>query len=291
MAYKSETGSKEPVFSFYRLFIPNNPTEMSDLSILRKEIRKILSEMVQLNEAQKKPEVDEFINSYFTKANFFIQGEPVLSEKASSELSVECADELRSVISQMQNSNLTYENFYILKLSEFLLHTQGKNLTLSFENPERSKDSLFKEMVAKSFVVYVYHDIIFRVLPYNENFSTDAKLEAEAEKFIKSPEFDLIFGTEKQRAKFVGEIKTLYFEKKIKVFTNYFNPVARKKEEPYAIAKKAYRANTSLVHKVFGTGTIKAAEKFKNQGEDDYYMVQVDFPKHGIKKIKMPIAD
>lgn len=262
---------------------------MSDLSSLRKEIRKILSEMVQLNEAQKKPEVDEFINSYFAKANFFIKGEPVGSEKASSELSRECTDELSSVISQIQRSNLPYENFYILKLSEFLLHTPSGNVSLSFENSERSEGSFFKE-IAKSFIVYVYHDTIFRVLPYNENFSTDAKLEAEANKFIKSQEFDKIFGTATQRAKFVGEIKTMYFEKRIKVFTDYFNPVAREKEEPYAIAKKAYRANTPLIHKVFGTGIIKAAEKIKKQGEDDYYMVQVDFPKHGVKKIKMPIA-
>jgi hypothetical protein len=267
---------------------------MSDFNKLRTEIRRIMSEMVQLNEARKTSEVDDFVNSYFRNANFFTDGEPVLSQMATEELINECADELRSVISQIQSGNLPYENFYILKLSDFLLKSSGY-LKLTFENTEISGNSLFKP-IASSFLVYVYHDTIFRVVPYNEKFDTETKIENDANKFIQSPEFDQIFGTPKQRAKFIGEIKTMYFEKKIKVYTNYFNPVDMgkkadsEKKGDYAKEKKLYRPNTPLIHKIFGKGIIKSAKKVKDQGDDNYYILDVDFPEHGSKRIRMKSA-
>ena len=268
---------------------------MSNLSKLRTEIRRILSEMIQLNEAQKTSEVDDFVNSYFTNANFFTDGNPVLSQMATDELRSECTDELRSIISQIQRSNFPYENFYVLKLSDFFLKSRDL-IKLTFENPNSSRNSIFKE-ISDTFMVYVYHDTIFRVLPYSENFHTEAKIEADVRKFIESPEFDKIFGTKTQRAKFTGEIKTLYFDKKIKVFTNYFNPVAPEKKDgeekkgPFAKEKKAYRPNTPLIHKIFGKGTIKASKKMKGEGNEDYYVVDVDFPALGVKRIRMKAAD
>lgn len=269
--------------------------KMSSLRKFRAQIRQIIAEMTLINEAQKTPEVDSFIKGYFSKVNFFVAGTQVTDPKTIFELAEECSSELRSQINSAQSSDFNYEDFYILKFSDFIAKTTEGNKRITFEDPEMSTKSIFRD-VATSFIVYVYHNTLFRIMPYNEAMQTDAKLEAEAKRLTESAEFQNLFSLPKQKAKFTGEIKTLWFEKKIRIYSQQLNPPTEKEQPaekdrmPHATEKKAYRPNTPLIHKIFGKGNIISSEKRKDESGESYFIVQVDFPKVGIKRIKMNAA-
>lgn len=250
--------------------------------------------MAVISESQKNPEVDDFVNKFFRRANFFVSGKMIMDEIAKNELVTECTSELKVQVNQAQSGELNYENFYILKLSDFLLKTPEGFVPLTFEDTESETESIFRE-ISTSFVIYAYHDTLFKILPYNEEKHPDAKLEAEAIKFIKSPNFEKIFGTQKQRAKLTGEIKVLDFGRRIRIYTEYFNPKPSEKEmpaekTPFAKSKKTYRPNTPFLHKIFGKGMIKSTKKVKEDIDGVVYNLEIDFPGYGVKKIQMKAA-
>lgn len=270
---------------------------MYNIERLRQQIRQIISEAVMISESQKTPEVDNFIDNYFRNALFFVDGHPLPSEIAKRELRIECPAEVKRIISQMQTGNLQYDNFYVLKLSRFVIVTPSSTINLSFENPTSNENEIFRD-TATSFLVYGYHDTLFKVVPYNENFYSEAKVKSSVEQYLKSPEFQNDFSTKTQRAKFTGEIKFFEFDRKIKIYTDYFNikvQVGSQAQEPtektpFAKSKKSYRPNTPLLHKIFGKGIIKATEKVREEPDGIVYNLDVEFPDYGLKKIRMKSA-
>lgn len=259
----------------------------------------MISEMVVISESQKTAEVDDFVNRYFQRANFFVSGKMVTDEVAKKELITECTSELRQQVNQAQSGELKYDDLYILKLSEFLIKTPEGFLPLTFEDTESESQSIFRD-TATSFVIYAYHDTLFKIVPYHDVMHTDARLETQASFFLKSPAFDRTFGTDKQRAKFTGEIKVLDFGRRIRVYTEFFNTQANDQQAsiekspvektPFTKAKKSYRPNTPFIHKVFGKGMIKTTTKVRKEPDGDVYNLEIDFPDYGIKKIQAKAA-
>lgn len=267
---------------------------MSNLENLRKQIRQIISEIAVISESQKRPEVDNFIDDFFRKAIFYIDGYPLPSEIAKRELASECPIQLKRMVNQVQSGNLEYENFYVIKLGRFVATTAKGDLKISFEEPGSSDSGLFKD-ISTSFLLYGYHDTLFKVVPYNENYYVEAKIQADVERYLQSPDFQQDFSTKTQRAKFVGEIKFLEFDRRIKVYTEYFNqkslaPQQPAEKAPFAKSKKSYRPNTPLLHKIFGKGVIKASKKVREEPDGVVYNLEVDFPNYGVKTIQMKSA-
>lgn len=259
---------------------------MPQLNEIRLKIRSLIKEISLINELQKIPAINDYISKFFRNANFYLNGEPVLSEIAKKELESECASSLRLEVLDLEKSNFDFQNFYIIKFSDFYLKTSQGRQKLTFADIETNKEALFTEFTT-SFAVYIFNDKIFRIFPYNENLQTDGALESKAKGFISSKEFQDMFGTDTQKAKFTGEIITRTISKPIIVFSNYFSPATQLKKDPDSkpfIEKKSYRTNSKFVHDLFGTGNIVSVKRVKNPERDGYYLT-IDFPKKGLRKI------
>lgn len=259
---------------------------MLQLNELRLKIRSLIKEISLINELQKIPAINDYISNFFKNVDFYLNGEYVPSEMAKRELESECASSLRLEILDLEKSNFDFQNFYIIKFSDFYLKTlQGKQ-KITFADPQTNKEALFTEFTT-SFAVYIFNDKICRIFPYNENFQTDSVLESNAKTFISSKQFQDMFGTKTQVAKFTGEMITRTISKPIIVFSSYFSPAKKLiKKDPDSkpfIEKKSYRVNANFTHDSFGTGKIKSVKRIKNSERDGYYLM-IDFPK-GLKKI------
>lgn len=267
---------------------------MQKLKSLRNQIRELLNEIAMINELQRTPSLNDDINEYFKRATFYLNGEQVMSEKASNELREECASALRTKIYQLEGGSYNFPDFYIIKMSDFLLPILSAKdnskikMKLTFSDSKQNDTSLIKD-ISTSFVLFIYNNTLFKFFPYNENFTKDTMLEAKAKSFISSPKFDEMFGSKTQRAKFNGEIITRTDGTPLNIYTEYFNMAfSRKtqmKKEPFKIQqKKTYRKNTPLQHEKFGTGVIISLKKEPKFGPESYVAI-VRFPGYGEKKI------
>lgn len=255
---------------------------------IKKYINKFLKESMLLNELQKHPNFAGEFDSLFKNLEFYIKGEKILSGLAEKEIVEECSSELRLSIMRLQMSDFEYNNFYIIKFSDFYLtlsNSKKEQITFSLKD----STDLFKNF-STSFVVYIYHDLLFKIIPYNDKLQNDQFLEKEAKKIIDSNQFQKLFSTEKQAAKFEGEIITKTIDKKIILYINYFN---QNNQEPNSekIAnsflkkeKKSYRANTPFLHKMYGRGIIKSVKKILKPDMNGT-LLNIEFPEFGSKKI------
>ncbi len=255
-------------------------------------IRQILRESLIL-EAQKLSGVNRAINDFFNNCKFYLSGEEISSQIALKEIKEECIIKANSFIREIQNNNFPYENLYVVKFGNFFIKSAGKYLPLTFEL-QQEKAEIFKNFTT-SFVALIYHDLLFKLIPYNEKFATDALLTKEAQVIMGSNEFKNIFSTQKQSVKMIGEIKIMDFDKKNLIITNYFNNLSYQKpsqdaNKPSVKMKKSFRPNTPLVHKVFGKGIIKSAKKIKEDIEGTIYNIIVNFPVVGTKTIQVKVA-
>lgn len=267
---------------------------MLQLESLRKQIRELIKEVALLNELQRIPSLNDDINEYFKRAKFYLNGEEVMSEKANNELREECSSAVRTKIYQMESGKYNFPDFYIIKLSDFMLpilsakDNKTRKMKITFSESDVDDTSLIKD-ISTSFVFFVYNNTIFRFFPYNENFTKDTMLEAKAKSFITSPKFDEMFGSKTQRAKFNGEIVIRTDGTPINIYTEYFNMAfSRKpeqKKEPFKIQqKKTYRKNSPLEHEKFGSGVIMSVKKEPKFGPNAY-VVTANFPEFGEKKL------
>lgn len=255
-------------------------------------IRRILRESL-IQEAQKLNAVNRSISDFFNNCKFYLNGEEIVSQIAAKEIKEECIIKANSLLREVQNNNFEYENLYVIKFGNFFIKSNGKYLSLTFEL-QQEKAEIFKNFTT-SFVAFIYHDFIFKLIPYNEKFITDALLTKEAQKIIGSNEFKNIFSTQKQNIKMTGEIKIMDFDMKNLIITNYFNNLSYKKPtqdngKPVVKMKKTFKPNTPLVHKVFGKGIIKSAKKIKSDIEGNIYNIMVNFPNFGTKTIQVKSA-
>lgn len=264
---------------------------MLQLNELRLKIRSLIKEISLINELQKIPAINDSISSFFKNADFYLDGEPVLSQIAKKELESECASALRLEVLNLEKSNFDFQNFYIIKFSDFYLKTLQSKQKITFSDIDVNEGGLFKEFTT-SFAVYIFNDKICRIFPYNDNFQNDKVLETNAKTFLSSKKFQDMFGTTTQKAKFTGEIITRTISKPIFIFSSYFSPtVINKKDPDYRpyTEKKSYRTNSNFVHDRFGTGKIKSVQRVKKPERDGYYLT-VDFPNSGLKKIFASVA-
>lgn len=257
---------------------------------IRTIIKKILKESIkQLQiESQKSNGINQSIIDFFHNCKFNLNGEEILSQVALREIREECIIKSKALINQTQYNNFDYENFYAIKFGGFFIKNGDKHLPLTFE-PLDSKENLFKTFFT-SFVVYVYNDYIFKIVPYNENMDSDVHITKNITNYINSKEFQTDFSSKKQKAKLVGEIKILEFSRKNVIITNYFNNLQFKKQNQDKTSvikyKKDYRPNTPFNHKLFGKGVIKSSKTVKKDSDGIVYNVQVEFPRYGLKTIQ-----
>ncbi len=270
--------------------------KVSDIRVI---IRNILRESIDKNslvEAQKSSEVNYMISEYFNNCKYYLNGEEILSEIGLREVKEECLVKATAMINQAQQSNFVYENFYVVKFGGFFIKLGKEYMPLTFE-PPTSEHNVFKTTYT-SFALYIYHDFIFKILPFNERMENDAFVLKHATDFVASNEFQRLFGSKTQKAKLTGEIKAMDFDRKNLIITNYFNNLQHQKNtgqekiSPFK-SKNNYRPNAPFVHKLFGKGIIKSTKTIQKDAEGTvYHNIVVNFPRHGLKTIRVtsPVA-
>lgn len=265
---------------------------------LRLQIRNLIKEIKLLNEVQKTSTLNTEVDELIKNINFYLFGEIMPLENAKRELASEVASNVRTQLINLESSNFDFANYYIIILPDSYLKSGSKFLKLEFANKMFESEENIN--LANSFAIHIYNNTIFKIDLYSEYFDTDSRLRARVKGFTTSPQFDKMFGTQKQRAKFVGEIVIRTLGGKMIVQSEYLNPTGKQKPKeiekpkPFAQQKNEYRVNRPLFHNIFGKGIIKSVSRIKDKPIGEFnigdFLLQVDFPSHGIKKIPMKAA-
>lgn len=269
---------------------------MDNFKQLKVKIRDIFKEFYSLNEVQKTSTINTEVDELIKNINFYLFGGIVPLENAKRELASEVASNIRMQLINLESSQFDFANYYIIILPDSFLKSASKLVKLEFADKKFESEENIN--LSNSFAVHIYNNTIFKIELYSEYFDIDSKLRARVKGFTTSPQFDKMFGTPRQRAKFVGEIIIRTLGGKMIVQSEYLNPKLKEKSiekpKPYAQQKNEYRVNRPLFHNIFGKGIIKSVSRIKDKPIGEFnigdFLLQVDFPSYGIKKIPMKAA-
>jgi hypothetical protein len=139
-----------------------------------------------------------------------------------------------------------YENFYIVKLGEFIIKdgNDKKSLTFSVEGVDRNVSFAY---------VYIYQDMVWAFRMGSQFYQNDDILKKEAEDFAKKRNLE--------KSPIIMDHN--YESDNIINLTKYSNQKVDVKKEPsLAKEKNEYRTNSPIIHPKFGKGVILGKKKY-----------------------------
>lgn len=259
-----------------------------DKSNLRAFIKNLITESLNsLEEAQRGDHFNTYINLALSNITPFIdpltsKGLEIKDLKTNEIIVMKEVEKLLNIkIDKILSQTFNYNDFYIVKLGDFIINTNQGEIKLSFN---KKGDELAKYSYP---YIYLYHDMA-EVLRFGSRFlDTDAAIIKNANEFLKNRKIDLNPKAEK------GVKKALIKQEPGKIviigafdtnntidmvdWSKMKRPVAPKKDVSPKLKNK-YTAGQPFVHNLYGKGVIKKTKKFDvDASGNQLYDILVDF--------------
>jgi len=253
---------------------------------LRAIIRQVISEGIQsIEEAQRGKQFNSYVELALSDISLFI--DPLYDTNTNAKdidentILKEVSKLVNIKINKILLQTFNYNDFYIIKLGDFIVKTNQGDIKLSFN---KKGDENFKYSYP---YIYVYHDMAELIRFGSRFLDTDATITKAAQEYMKNKKIDLNpqaeFGVKKSLTKQVpGKIVIINdFDTDNTIDMIDWSKVKRPetpKKDVSPKLKNNYVAGRPFSHNLYGKGIIKKTKKIStDESGNTIFDIIVDF--------------